>query len=63
MHTSLTFQYVSEGVLVVEEDCFPDCWKASLLVPVFKNLGNSLQLKTTVLLIFFLWLVKSLKNL
>ena len=39
------------------ESCFPDCWKVSLMLPVFK------KLKTVVLLVFFKWLVKSLKNL
>ena len=29
----------------------------------FRMLGKDLQLKTTALLVFFLWLVKSLKNL
>ena len=24
----------------VQESCFPDCWKVSLVVPVFKNLGK-----------------------
>ena len=33
------------------------------MVPVFKNVGKGLQLKTTTLLVFFLWLVRSLKNL
>ena len=48
----------------LKESCFPDCWKVSLVVPVFKNVGErSMQLKTTALLVFFLWLVKSLKNL
>ena len=47
----------------LRESCFPDRWKVSLVVPVFKNIGKSLQLKTTALLVFFLWLVKSLKNL
>ena len=47
----------------LKETCFPDCWKVSSVVPVFKTLGKSLQLKTTALLVFFLWLVKSLKNL
>ena len=23
----------------VKESCFPDCWKVSLVVPVFKNVG------------------------
>ena len=30
---------------------------------VFKNVGEVEQLKTTALLVFFLWLVKFLKNL
>ena len=47
----------------LKESCFPDCWKVSSVVPVFKNVGKRLQLKTTVLLVFFLWLVKSLKSL
>ena len=47
----------------VKESYFPDCWKISLVVPVYKMLGKRLQLKTTTLLVFFLWLVKSLKNL
>ena len=46
-----------------KESCFPDCWKVSLVVPAFKNVGKGLQLKTIALLVFFLWLVKSLKNL
>ena len=45
----------------LKESCFPDCWKVSSVVPVFKNVGD-LLLKTTALLVFFLWLVKSLKN-
>ena len=48
----------------LKESCFPDCWKVSSVVPVFKNVGErSLLLKTTALFVFFLWLVKSLKNL
>ena len=47
----------------LKESCSPDCLKVSSVVPIFKNIGNSLQLKTVVLLVFFLWLVKSLKNL
>ena len=49
--------------MCLRETCFPDCWKVSLVVPVFKNDGKGLLLKTTALLIFFLWLVMSLKNL
>ena len=47
----------------LKESCFPDCWKVSSVVPVFKNVGEGLLLKTTTLLVFFLWLVRSLKNL
>ena len=39
----------------LKESCFPDCWKVSLVVLVFKK---ALQLKTTSMLVFFLWLVK-----
>ena len=46
----------------LNESCFPDCWKVSSVVPVLSMLGKVLQLKTTALLVFFLWL-KSLKNL
>ena len=49
---------------------FNNCLKDSCLtdfssvVPVFsRSIGESLQLKATALLVFFLWLVKSLKNL
>ena len=41
----------------LKESCFPDCWKVSLVVLVFKK---ALQLKTTSMLVFFLWLVKCL---
>ena len=34
-----------------KESCFPDCWKVSLVAPVFKNVGESLQLKTTTCLL------------
>ena len=47
----------------LKESCFPDCWKVSSVVPVFKNVGGRSKLKTIALLVFFLWLVKSLKNL
>ena len=43
--------------------CFPECWKVSSVVPVFKNVGERYTAKDYALLVFFLWLVKSLKNL
>ena len=49
--------------MYLKESCFPDGWKVSLVVPVFANVDKGLLLKTTALLVFFLWLVKSLKNL
>ena len=49
--------------MCLEEFCSPDSWKVSFLVPVFTNVGQGLLLKITVLLVFFLWLGKSLKNL
>ena len=27
--------------MCLKESCFPDCWKVSLVVPVFKNAGES----------------------
>ena len=45
---------------------FNMCLKESRLLQglsVFKNVEKGLLLKTTALLVFFLWLVKSLKNL
>ena len=29
----------------LKESCFPDCWKVSLVVPVFKNVGESCTAK------------------
>ena len=26
--------------MYLKESCFPDCWKVSLVVPVFKNVGG-----------------------
>ena len=43
----------------LKESCFRDCWKVSSVIPVFKNVGEGLQLKTTTLLVLFLWLIKS----
>ena len=47
----------------LKESCFADCCKVSLVVPIFKNVGEWSRTKNTVLLVRFLWLVKSLKNL
>ena len=46
--------------MCLKEFCFQNCFKVSLVVPVFKNVGER---STTALLVFFLWLVQSLKNL
>ena len=47
----------------LKESCFPDCWKVSSVVSVFKNIEERPTDKNYRLLGFFLWLVKSLKNL
>ena len=47
----------------LKESCFPDCWKVSSVVPVFKNVGERSTAKNYTLLVFFPCLVKSLKNL
>ena len=48
----------------LEESCLPASWKVSSVIPEFKNVGErSKRLETTTLLVFFLWLVKSLKKL
>ena len=36
--------------------CLKESWKVSLVVPVFKNVGENLLLKTTALLVLFLLL-------
>ena len=46
----------------LKEFCFPDCWKVSSVVPVFKSVGERSTDKNYHP-VFFLWLVKSLKNL
>ena len=46
----------------LEGSCFPDYWKVSSMVLYLRTSGKGLQLKTTAMLVFFLWLVKSLKN-
>ena len=40
------------------ESCFPDCLKVSNVVFLFKNTGE----RFLALLVFFLWLAKSLKK-
>ena len=45
----------------LKESCFSDSWKASWVIPVFKNVGGGSTAKNYCLLVFFLWLVKSEK--
>ena len=47
----------------LKKSFFPDCWKVSSVVPVFMNVGERSTARNYHLLVFFLWLVKSLKNL
>ena len=46
-----------------KESCFPDCWKASSVVPVFKNVVERSTAKNCCPVSLFLWLVKAFKNL
>ena len=34
---------------LLKESCFPDCWKVSLVVPVFKNVGERSTAKSYLL--------------
>ena len=45
----------------LKESCFSDSWKASRVVPEFKNVGGGSTAKNCCLLVFFLWLIKSEK--
>ena len=49
--------------MCLKESCFPDYWKVSLVAPVFKNVGQRFTAENQHPVSFFLWLVKSLKNL
>ena len=33
--------------ICLKESCFPDCWKVSLVVPVFKNIGEGSTAKNS----------------
>ena len=48
--------------ICLKESCLADCWKVSFMDLCLKMSGKGLQLKTAALLVFFLRLVKSLKN-
>ena len=38
----------------LKEACFPNCWKVSYVVPVFKNVGERSTAKNYHLLVFFM---------
>ena len=46
----------------LKESCFPDFWKVSSLIVVFKNAGERSTAKFTAQLVLFFWLVKSFTN-
>ena len=58
------FSYVLAGLfnMYLKKSCFPDCWKVSSVVPIFKNIGKGLHFITTALKVFFLWLVDHLEK-
>ena len=50
--------------MCLKESYFPDCSKVSSVVRVFENVGERSTAKNyRPVIFFFLWLVKSLKNL
>ena len=48
--------------MCLEESCFPNCWKVSLVVPVFKNVEERSTVKNYHPVGLFFWLVKSLNR-
>ena len=49
--------------MCLEESCFSNCWKVSLVVPVFKNVEERSTVRNYHPVGLFFWLVKSLKSL
>ena len=47
----------------LKESCFPDCWKISSLVPIFKNVGGRSKAKNYRPVSLLCVVSKSLKNL
>ena len=43
--TELSYILVEIFNKCLKESCFPDCWKVSLVVPVFKNVGERTKAK------------------
>ena len=64
-HCDLELSYILAELFnkCLKESCFQTVGRFHRWSLYLRMLGNGLQLKTTALLIFFLWLVKSLKNL
>ena len=46
----------------LKESCFPDYWRIHQWSVYFRMFGKGLLLKSAAVLVFFLWLVKSLKK-
>ena len=62
----LKLSYILAGLfnMCLKESCFPECWKVSSVDPVFKNAGERSTAKNYCsVIVFFVWLLKSLKNL
>ena len=56
--------YILAGLfnMCLKESCFPIVGRCLRWFLCLRMLGKGLQLRTTTLLVFFLWLVKSLKH-
>ena len=50
-------------IMCLKESCFPDCWKISSMVSVFKNVGERSAAKNYIPVSLFSVLLKTLKNL
>ena len=48
--------------MCLKESCFADCWRVSLAIPIFRNVGERSSANNYRPLDSFLWLVKSLKK-
>ena len=49
-------------IMCLKESCLPDCRKVSLVVPVFKNVGERSTAKSQLLVLFFVLKLKLVNN-
>ena len=49
-------------IMCLKESCLPNCWKVSLVVPVFKDVGERSTAKSLLLVLFFILQLKLVNN-